>query len=282
MPNTVYGPYTSTTWVDGVTQGGHLNMNNLETQASVALHGINPALSGPFVYSGITCAKDGTIANQLDISSGVAFVTLSDGTTGQITVVADNTHTTATPSTTYYLFLKNDGTWQWSTTSTGPANSLPICQATTDASGNILAVSDQRHNAGSPGVPYVVARAKIQAHTVITDTVYAQFTVPVTGMYRASLFFDYQNPTPQKVAATFRWYDIQGGGGATASFMLSNTAAAGQFLTGTQAATTGNNQACACVPIVAVCLGGQLANVHFQDGGGTPNDIVSVVIERLT
>src|SRR5690348_3669670 len=108
MANIVYGPYTKTAWVDSSTAINQTRMNNLETSAQTALNGINPDLCGPFVLSGITCTKDGANANQLDIASGRAYVTLSDGTTGLIVVGSDNTQTTATPSTTYYLFLKND------------------------------------------------------------------------------------------------------------------------------------------------------------------------------
>lgn len=146
MPNTVNGPYTKTTWIDGSTMGNQTRLNNLETQASVALNGFNGDLLTPFVLSGITCSKDGTIANQLDVTSGRAYLKMSDNTVGLIATVASTASQflTTTPSTTYYLFLKNDGTWQWSTTSTGPTNSLAIAHATTDGSGNINVVTDDR------------------------------------------------------------------------------------------------------------------------------------------
>lgn len=143
MANTVYGPYTKTSWVDGSTAATQAHMNNLESQAQTALNGFNGDLYSPFVLSGVVWSKDGTNANQLDVTSGRAYATMSDGTLGLI-VVASTTFTTSTPSTTYYLFLLNTGAWQWGTTSSGPSNSLAICQATTDASGNILAVTDKR------------------------------------------------------------------------------------------------------------------------------------------
>jgi hypothetical protein len=144
MTNTVYGPYSATSWIDNVTAGNHTTLNNLETQASIATHGFGPDLLTPFVLSGITCTKDGTTATQLDIASGRAYVKLSDNTVGLIVVGADNTHVTATPSSTYHLYLQPDGTWYWSTSNSPAANSLHICDVPTDGSGNISSVTDQR------------------------------------------------------------------------------------------------------------------------------------------
>lgn len=139
-------PYVPTNWSDNVTQGNHTTLNNLETQYLEATNSFEQDLFTAFVFSGLVCTKDGTTPNQLDVTSGIAFLTQSDGTERRRAPGASTAgqFTTATPSTTYYLFLNNDGTWTWGTASTGPANSLAICQATTDGSGNILAVSDKR------------------------------------------------------------------------------------------------------------------------------------------
>jgi len=281
MANTVYGPYGKTTW-SGATGINIARLNNGETQASVALNGINADLSGPFVLSGIACTKDGTTANQLDIASGRAYVTMSDGTTGLIVVGADNTHTTSTISTTYYLFLKNDGTWQWSTTSTGPANSLPICQATTDGSGNISAVTDVRHTAGSPGQPIIVASSMRTAVSSTSTQLLAHLSsAPVSGFYRATLHFTYRNATPQKVNASFNFYDYDLNLSVGANFMAISSGCAGQILNGSQANTPGNNQTVATMPITGFSTAGHAIAVAFTDGGGTPNDVVTAVIERI-
>ena len=286
MANLVYGPYVpgASPWT-GTTGINIARLDNFETQASVALHGINPDLSGPFVLSGITCTKDGTNANQLDIASGTAYVTLSDGTTGKIAVVADNTHTTSALSSTYYLFLKNDGTWQWGTTSTGPTNSLPICQATTDGSGNISTVTDVRHTGGGPGMPITVVRTMGMAITDTADHNVCNFFPIVEGLYRFNLHFTYRNATPQKVVASARWYDGTLASTGQTYFTLTNTSAIGQVLNGSQAATTGNNQSCTCIAIVAHAAynssSSNALNIHFQDGGGTPNDVISCSIERI-
>lgn len=146
MTNTVSGPYAPTNWVSGVTAANQTRMNNLELQSADALNGFNGDLLAPFLLSGMVCTKDGTTATQFDVTSGRAYLTMSDGTRGLIIAGASTPgqFTTSTPSTTYYLFLKNDGTYQWSTSSSGPANSLALCQATTDGSGNILVVTDKR------------------------------------------------------------------------------------------------------------------------------------------
>ena len=280
MANTVTGPYTKTTWVDHVTLGSQSVMNNLETAAAVGVYSLNPDLSGPFVLSGVTCTKDGTTANQLDIASGTAYLTATDGTIIRIAVGADNTHTTSTPSTTYYLFLKNDGTWQWSTTSTGPTNSLAICQATTDGSGNILVVTDKRSSAvDAVAAVGVVHQVNGYSLTVTTDTIVATYTPPVDGWYRVSMHVLYSNSVSQKPAANVNFYAPEAGGYAV-NFMRS--AQDGQWYNGSQATTTGSNQWIIFEPLTFRNKAAQAFNVHFSDPGGVPADKVSVLIERLS
>ena len=282
MANTVHGPYTTTSW-SGSTGINITRLDNLETSANIGVHSLNPNLSGPYVHSGIACAKDGTVANQLDIASGVAFVTASDGTTIQIDVAADNTHTTSTPSTTYYLFLLNTGAWQWGTTATGPTNSLPICQVATDGSGNISSVTDVRHIGGGPGQPYTISRQLGQVVTVTTDQIFPAggILAPVRGLYRFSLHFAYRNATPQKVVAFAKYVDPAITTTQANFVLVYPSSNAGQVLNGSQASTIGNNQSCVCVPIEAWCEAGQFIAVHFQDGGGTPNDVINVLIQRI-
>lgn len=287
MANTVYGPYGKTNWVDHVTLGNQNVMNNLETQASVALHGINPDLSGPFVLSGCRGSKDGTIANQLDISSGVAYITLSDGTTGKIAVATDNTHTTSTASTTYYLYLQPNGTWYWSTSNSPAANSLPICTVATDGSGNISSVTDLRHVGGSPGVPVVVARALNVHVTSTVNQVLILVDAPVQGLYRASVAGTYGNATGgQKINVNCGWRSANGGGVPTAHFLAftGGIGVQGEYLDGTQATGMSTNNDFSCAPITFYSVGGVLQQmfVQYQDPGGTPNDYVTAIIERLS
>lgn len=136
-------PYSPTTWTDGVTPADQVNMNHLETQYTEATNSIEQDLLTPFVLSGLTAAKDGTIANQLDVAAGVALVKQTDNTLRRWAPAAQ-TFTTAVASTTYYLDLNPDGTLSWGTAHSTQANYLSICQVTTDASGNISGVADER------------------------------------------------------------------------------------------------------------------------------------------
>lgn len=179
MPNTVHGPYSPTSWVNGTTALNATHMANLETEAGVALASFNPDLFTPFVESGITCIKDGVTANQLDIASGEAYVKMTDGTLARIDVVSDNTHTTVTPSTTYHLYLQPDGTWYWSTSNSPQANSLAICNVATDGSGNISTVTDLRtlnttllpNMAGDPILPGMIVNgpSTLDTGAITTD-----------------------------------------------------------------------------------------------------------------
>lgn len=282
MPNQVFGPFSAISITAGVTAVNKPWGDNAQLQAQTAINSLNPDFSGAFVHSGITCARNGVTLNQLDVATGIAYLTMSDGTVAKIAVGPSSAgqFVTVTPSTTYYLFLKNDGTWQWSTTSTA-ANAIPIAQATTDGSGNINVVTDVRHTAGSPGVPYTVARDLRHAITVTTTVALAAHTTPVTGMYRASLHFTYRNPTPQKVVAQIAYWDADLNASTGGSFQPTASAAIGQWLNGSQAATTGNNQSIPCQSIDFYAMAGHPCQVSFTDGGGTPNSVASVIIQRI-
>jgi hypothetical protein len=136
-------PYTPTTWTSGVTPASQTNMNHLETQYVEAVNSIEHDLLTAFVLSGFTAAKDGSIANQLDVASGNAYVTQPD-TALRLRSAGALTYTTATPSTTYYLDLNPDGTWSWGTSHSAVTNHLTICSVGTDGSGNISTVTDAR------------------------------------------------------------------------------------------------------------------------------------------
>ena len=97
----------------------------------------------PFVLFGLTAAKDGTLANQLDVAGGVALVRQSDNSLGRVAPAATTFATTA-PTATYFLDLQPDGSYSFATTHSGQPNYLPIAQVTTDGSGNIATVTDER------------------------------------------------------------------------------------------------------------------------------------------
>lgn len=136
-------PFTPITVTDGVTPANATWGNNAQTQYTEATQSLEQDLFTACIFSGFVASKDGTIANQLDVTAGVGLLLQADSTLRR-RAVTSSTQTTSTPSTTYYLFLNVDGTWTWGTASSGPTNSLAICQATTDGSGNILVVTDKR------------------------------------------------------------------------------------------------------------------------------------------
>lgn len=154
MANTVHGPFvkgaaTATgSYGTGVGQSNTYtsgNANNDETQSAVALASFNPDLVGAgFILSGIACVKDVTTPTQLNITSGEAYLVMTDGTTARIDVASATESTTGHPSATLFLGLNPDGSWSWGTAHSAQANYLPIAQVTTDASANISAVSDKR------------------------------------------------------------------------------------------------------------------------------------------
>jgi hypothetical protein len=141
MANTVHGPYAPSTYTTTMTLG---DAQNLETQAGVALFSLNPDLFTAFVLSGITCTKDGTTATQLDVASGYAYATQTDGTLARIDVVSDTFSTVGHATATMYLDLNPDGSWSWGTSHSAVSNHLTICSVTTDGSANISSVTDAR------------------------------------------------------------------------------------------------------------------------------------------
>ena len=277
MANTVHGPFTAINVVNGSTPANATWGNNAQTQASIALNGLNGDVWSSFILSGCTPTKDGTVANQLDIASGIAYLRMNDNSVARCDVAA-TTFTTSTPSTTYYLDLNPDGTWSWGTAHSGVANYQLIAQCTTDGSGNISVVTDNRGPGGMPGVPYVVARVTDSHVTATTDQVALTFTPSVRGFYRASMYLYYSNSTPQKIIASVHWWDVHVGTFA-ANFFLEMLG--GQWLNGAQATTPGTNQGIALTPMPVYAEAGHAINVHFQDPGGVPNDYVTAIIERL-
>lgn len=139
-------PYSPTTWTNGVTAANASHMNNLEAQYGEATNSFEQDLFTAFVLTGGVGSKDGTTVNQLDVTSGAAFLLQSDGTLRRRAWGASTAgqFTTSTPSTFYYLDINPDGTFSWGTSHSGVANHLTICNASTDGSGNINVVTDTR------------------------------------------------------------------------------------------------------------------------------------------
>ncbi len=284
MANTVYGPFTAINVVQGVTPANATWGNNAQTQASVALHGLNPDFSGAFVHSGITCARNGVTLNQLDVATGIAYLAFSDGTVGKIAVGASTAgqFVTSVINTTYYLFLKNDGTWQWSTTST-TANAIPICTATTDGSGNINVVTDVRHTAGSPGVPYLVGN-KLRDQTV-ADAAVHNFTlvsaIPVTGLYRISGQFYIAAGALRKHLFSLSFTQGHSGSATSKAFVSTNTTGGLLWDASGSGDSASAGDAVGSMMVLYLQAGSTLT-LRFQDAGWTSGtNLISGVCERV-
>lgn len=301
MANTVHGPYAPTTWTSGVTPLSATNENNQETQARIALAGFNPDLIGSgFVLSGVTCAKDGSIANQLDVASGEAYLIMTDGTLARCDV-ATTTFVTSVASTTYYLDLNPDGTWSWGTSHSGVTNRMFIAQATTDGSGNILVVTDNRtlyptllanaaglrigplvasvngqNTAGSFGVPVIVAQTLHAGPSGTGANTILSFTIPASGLYRVSCAFRAGTSGNITLKAT---YTDSFASVARTSYFQANQDSITSYVTLAAAAIT--NAAFTVAPMTLDCLNATTLAVVYQNSAGAGSDLVSALVERL-
>lgn len=300
MANTVHGPYSKTTWTSGVTPLSAANQNNQETQAGVALASFNPDLIGSgFVLSGVTCAKDGTIANQLDVASGEAYLIQTDGTLARCDVAA-TTFTTSALSTTYFLDLNPDGSWSWGTAHSGVTNRMFIAQATTDASGNILVVTDNRTvaptilpnvaalrlplifavngqtSAGSFGMPLIVAQALHVAGSGVGLTTMLSFTIPASGLYRINCAFRVGTTGSVTVEATYTDSFVSL---ARIAYFSANADAIGSYTT--MDAASVNNATFVASAMTLDCLNATTLACKYQNSAGAGSDSASFVVERL-
>lgn len=152
--------YSQTAWQNSpstATPVSAANLNNLEGQYNEAMASFSGDLYQPFVLSGVVATKDGSVANKLDVSTGVVYLKQSaDNSVRRLSVTATN-FTTSTINTTYYLDIYpvagSIGTaptygWSFATSHTGNPNYMTIASVNTDGSGNIKA----QGGAGSNGV----------------------------------------------------------------------------------------------------------------------------------
>lgn len=118
-------------------------LNAMESQYLEAVLSFGPdAFAAGFIYSGLAAsATVGTTS--VALAAGTAYPQQSDGSFRQRLITAQ-TVTTSTPSATYYLDLNPDGSLSWGTAHSTQANSLTLCQVTTDTSGNVSSLTDTR------------------------------------------------------------------------------------------------------------------------------------------
>lgn len=285
MANTVHGPFTAINVVNGSTPANATWGNNAQTQASIALNGLNGDVWSSFILSGCTPTKDGTLANQLDIASGIAYLRMNDNSVARCDVAA-TTFTTSTPSTTYYLDLNPDGSWSWGTAHSGVPNHQLIAQCTTDGSGNISVVTDNRGPGGMPGVPYVVAApAELHVTSTTLQNPLWSFQPSVPGLYRISGSLYKSSGGTSYVYARTSYWGVHSGASALSTFFITSSGVAAQpySLQGNIAGGTtqladgeyglvGSSFYASTAGVIAV---------SYQDASGTPNDYLLLALERL-
>jgi hypothetical protein len=306
------GPYVSHNWIVG-DSGTAARLNNIESQYLLATTTLEQDLVAPFVLSGLVSSKDGSVLNQLDVTSGVAFLIQTDGTLARQAIASSaGPLTTSSLSTTYYLDLNPNGSYSFATSHSGTTNYITIAQVNTDGSGNITTVTDARPlglqffpgaagsltfpslatagaitnvggqaTAGTLGVPLIVAQALDVHVTTTTNQTILTFNVPVTGMYRANGHLSLNNGSSPQTILFGPSYTDPHLGTPIAYFSSNYAVATAPLMDGA------NNIVCSFVSIPTQSItiyakGGTTISIKYQDPGGTPNDYVSAVIERLT
>jgi hypothetical protein len=241
------GPYTTG------GPGTAANANNWETQYDEAVKSFQADLLTAFVYTGFVATKDGTIASQLNVTAGTAYVSQTDNTRRNRTIGSSNQSTSGHPSTTMWLFLNPDGTWAWQTSSTPPAGALSIAHCTTDGSSNILVVTDDR----------------VTSTTFLNGMVGALDLPPLTGGLSLTGLFTFANALSAAnqlfdwEQGFGLWSDNAGGtfGGSTSRLWFASTNALG-----TQEMQFGPRGG--ALPLAGVRF--NTANVIFNPMAGTP------------
>lgn len=274
MSNQISGPFGAISITAGVTAINKTWGENAQTQASIALHGINPDLSGPFILTG--CQASGTVGTStVNIASGTAYITVSDGTTARV-AVGSATQTTSALSSTYNLYLQPDGTWYWSTSNSPASNSLAIATVATDGAGKISSITDLRHTAGGPGVPLIVARTIDQAISSTSLAHVLSYSVPVNGLYRISAAF-YIGRSGTSVIT----FSVQANAGDNPAIVPSYqfTLQGGSTLNALAMAGAGQ---WTIMPSLFFAAAGYTLDVYYTDATATVADKVSVIVERVS
>lgn len=137
-------PYNPTGWVAGVTALSAAVGNNFESQYTEATNSIEQDMLQPFVLNGMVATKDGTLAFQLDVTAGVAFIKQTDSTLRRRAQTSTTFSCSGHANQTMFLDLNPDGTYSWNNAHSGVTNHLTICTVVVDGSANILTVTDTR------------------------------------------------------------------------------------------------------------------------------------------
>lgn len=174
--------------VNGKLADDNITPNSL-TSASVATEGIvasdtknlvyaQDLFSSSFIISGGVATKNGTNANQIDVTSPIlGWVKQSDNTFRRLSVAVTNYKTTIA-STTYYLDLGADGIVYWAQTHPS-VNYATIATVTSDASSNVNVITDTRSLTNVPLSNYLRTDAGAPNPQTVANNVSFNNTVTV-------------------------------------------------------------------------------------------------------
>lgn len=145
-------------------------------------------------------------------------------------------------------------------------------------SGAIVSLGGQAA-VGSFGAPVIIAQTVNQSVTVTSVQTLISITL-VAGLYRISGAFVLNNGTlPQKPTYKFT-YTSAGAGGSQGNLTIFTSATAFGSLDGVTVSISVNNTDWITWPQIFMAGAGTFT-LTYQDPGGTPNDHVSAVLERL-
>lgn len=292
---------TATLYLDGASQGSStpgaqaipagptINIGATSTPSNFFNGSIDEAFITGAALTGAqvsTLYTAGTTATtQVDVTSGVIYPKQSDNTTRRQAIASAN-YTTVTISTTYYLDANPDGTTSWGTSHSAQANYLPVAQVTTDSSGNVSAITDMRTltttllpMATTAGVPMIMAKA---LRTVVpgTNTVTVlNYNIPANGLYRISGSVFINNGTAaNKPNFHYSFTGVVASPQQINYFYSMGSGSIG-LMDGTSTSFAAGYGEVALAPQTVQMNVGALAVSYVSTG--TPNDTVSVMVERL-
>lgn len=288
--------FTPISITNGTTPVNKTWGDNAQTQYTEAINSFEQDLITAFVFSGLVATKDGSVNTQLDVTAGVAFLLQSDSTLRR-RAPSSSTQTTSTPSTTYHLYLQPDGTWYWSTSNSPAANSLFIAQVTTDGSGHISTVTDERplnttlfngmagtvrldSGAGFSG-PVIVAQVLRQHVTTTGFVTPLTYTPEANGLYRISGYVEFGGSANDALDIYAQWTDPLGAQGAAFAANPTNGTDSTNLVLLNGNTTMHHPGSFPLMPmtIYAVTTGNIFCG--YDNSAATPNDYVTYIIERL-
>jgi|GEM_PF-2050454 len=274
----VVGTWDGTTmrcYVDGVANGTASGFIPNITYGG-AFIGLQMSGTAPFNGSVAEVALYGTVLSATQVSNHYAVGRSGSATTTYAaTVLAD-------APTRYYRL--NDSTTNGRTAAIQCfSEHSPVIASDGGISPTYVAGIGGQAATGNFGVPVIVAQVYAYYVNSTGPASPLVFTVPTQGLYRVTASFYVGNGTPEPIFFRVAYTAQTTGSVAYAPLSAIPNQNVGTNYTpllGGNGPTFASGEY-ACLPVTFYAKAGTLINVQYQDGAGTPNDYVNVVIERL-